>query len=119
MIKVLQIEDSHDYILVFKSATRKYFETTVVTSLTELKQLPVSEIKEFKAIICDGQLPDGNGMEAINFLKNISNAIIVANSSSEKYNQAMMNSGASLSLLKKDLLSQTEKLIKDCWPKDF
>lgn len=110
-LKVLQVEDAIDYQILFKQFTKKELDITLVATISDLKNISIKEWQEFQLIILDGQLPDGAGMDVMNYLANQKVELpVVANSSSDKYNQAMIQLGAKWSF-NKDRFPKEIKLI--------
>lgn len=102
-IKVLQVEDSINYQVLFRQATKKNIDITLVATIEDLKSLSRAELQSIHLVILDGQLPDGTGMDVIHYLNSLDLSIpIIANSSSEQYNQAMISLGAKWSFNKSD-----------------
>jgi DNA-binding response OmpR family regulator len=109
-LKVLQVEDSLSYQVLFSHLSKEILDLHLVTSVNEVKALSKESLADIKLIILDGQLPDGTGMEVLMWLEENQLSIpVVANSSSNEYNRHMMDLGAKWSFNK----SQVPKEIKE------
>ncbi len=88
-IHILQVEDSADYSNLFKFLTKGFFNIHVVESVQMVHELTEESISCFDLVICDGNLPDGTGLEVINYIQSISAIPIIANSSDINLNNKM------------------------------
>ena len=87
---LLQIEDSPDYSLIFKARFKSYFNIILCESIAEVKKLPLADLQNISLVVCDGNLPDGLGFDALDYLSSLKiSAKMVGNSSDEKLNQQM------------------------------
>lgn len=111
-IMLLHIEDSPDYSMLFKLKAKGYFDITLCTSLEELKKISPDTLASFQITVCDGQLPDGTGMEALEYLKQFISIPCVGNSSSDEYN-AKLSSYCKFTFNKRDLLND-KTIIQKC-----
>lgn len=114
-LKILQIEDSESYGLLISHLTKSKWDITRLNSLTELFHYPVHLLNSFDVILIDGHLPDGFGMQAIAYLQEQNcHCPLVANSSDEKMNQKLIQSGAQVSFPKNWIPSHMDEIFTLC-----
>lgn len=98
--------------MLFKLKAQNYFAITLCTSVEEVKKLSLDTLSSFKIVVCDGQLPDGTGMEALEYLKSKTEIPCVGNSSSDEYNTKLSHY-CKFTFNKKDLLKDSS-IIQQC-----